>query len=168
MKIFFRLFILSLLLCSCNKPQTYPLTIVTENGDVTYQVELATTDEQLRTGLMNRTHLDSNSGMIFDFSHKINQPTVMWMKNTLIPLDMLFVTREGIIYWIQENAQPHSEEFITPPFPATAVIEINGGDVAKHQIKVGQIVKHSLFPPLRLKNNKDSSEKESSIEKTHP
>ena len=159
MKIFFRLFVLSLLVCSCNKPQTYPMTIVTENGDVMYQVELATTDEQLRTGLMNRTHLDSDSGMIFDFSDKPDLPTIMWMKNTLIPLDMLFVTREGIIYWIQENAQPHSEEFITPPFPATAVIEINGGDVAKHQIKVGQIVKYPLFPPLKLRNSENFSEK---------
>ncbi|MBQ8464949.1 MAG: DUF192 domain-containing protein [Alphaproteobacteria bacterium] len=148
---FFRVCCLVLLLNCCNKPQLSPLIIETEQGPVTYQIEFASTEEQLRTGLMNRQLLAADSGMLFDLSGHADQPTAMWMKNTLIPLDMLFLTKEGIIFWIQENAQPHSEELIIPPFPAAAVVELNGGEVLKNKIKVGQIVKHSLFPPLKQK-----------------
>lgn len=150
---YLKIFLLALFVCCCSKTQTEPLVIVTDNDEVTYQVELAATDEQLRTGLMYRKELPVDRGMIFDLSPYMQYPTKMWMKNTLIPLDMLFLTPEGIIFWIQENAQPYSEDIITAPFPAAAVVELNAGEVSKNHIKVGQIVKHSLFPPLKLKDD---------------
>jgi len=128
--------------------ETSQLVIETENGTVPYRVEIASTLSQLETGLMNRQFLDADAGMLFDLSHVPNKVTAMWMKDTKLPLDMLFLTKEGVVFWIKEQAKPYSEELIISPFPAAAVLEINGGDVAKHQIKIGQRVKNKLFKPI--------------------
>ena len=140
-----KLFVITLLFCGCNNKKTSELVIETRNGDVVYQVETTSSVKELEHGLMNRTSIPENGGMIFDLSPYMAQPTVMWMKNTKVSLDMLFVTKEGFIYWIKENAVPDSEEYITAPFPAYAVIEINGGEVAKRNIQVGAKVKHAVL-----------------------
>jgi len=151
---FFRIFAIFLFLCSCENKNTSPLVIETDNGNSTYNVEVASTVEELQTGLMNRESLPADGGMLFDLSVVNGQNTAMWMKNTKIALDMLFITPEGLIFWIKENAQPYSEDLIISPFPAAAVLELNAGEVAKKGIRIGNVVKHSVFP---MKNIKISS-----------
>lgn len=159
---FVKLFLAVLLVASCSKENdnTPNLTIVTENGPVAYVVENAQTTAELEKGLMFRESLAPDAGMIFDLS-KVEQ-AVMWMKNTKIPLDMLFIDQDGMISWIYENAEPESTNFIIPPFPATAVVEINAGDVQKNNIKIGDIVKHKFL------NNVDEDAKPVVDQETAP
>ena len=144
--------------------KTSKLTIKTDSGDVVYTVETARTDEELERGLMDRDSLPAKHGMIFDLSKHQSQLIAMWMKNTKIPLDMLFIDPEGVIYWVKENAQPMSEQLIIPPATARAVIEINGHDVEKYNIKVGQKVDHALFDE-QMPQTEVSAEKENSAQK---
>ena len=105
-----KLFMMLLLTAACSpKDNREELTIIDSDGNKNvYKVELAQTKEELSTGLMNRTALDADSGMVFDLSDFNNVPTAMWMKDTKIALDMLFIDRDGMIYWIFENAEPDS------------------------------------------------------------
>ena len=132
--------------CSENKQTskpTSPLVIKTTNGDVRFMVETASTPEEMKTGLMHRTNLGFNSGMIFNVYPV--RPVAMWMKNTKIPLDMLFIAPDASISMIKENATPMSEEHIFSENPVRAVIEINAGQVKRHGIKVGDKVTHLLL-----------------------
>lgn len=144
---FMRLFLLALIITGCNsepepKPTT-PLMIKTSNGDIRFMVEVANTPEDLKTGLMYRTNLGFNSGMIFNIYPV--RPMAMWMKNTKIPLDMLFVAPDASIIMIKENAEPMSEAHIICKEPVRAVIEINAGQVKRHGIKIGDKVTHMLL-----------------------
>lgn len=126
------------LLSACNeKKDLTPLTITTENGEVVYEVETAATREEMAQGLMDRKSLAENSGMIFNIGGETQM--AMWMKDTYIPLDMIFVNQEGEIIWIFENAEPLSTTFIRPVVsePIWKVIELNAGQVEKHGIKIG-------------------------------
>ena len=122
------------------------LTIVDNNGTVkaVYQLEFARTRDEMSKGLMNRESLDADSGMLFDL-RQVKAQTAMWMKDTHIALDMLFIDPEGMIFWIYENAEPESTKLIIPPYYAASVLEINGGDVQKHNIKIGDNIKHDWF-----------------------
>ena len=141
---FVKLFLAVILLVGCSKKnEENKLAILTDNGEIRYTVETAKTIPELEKGLMFRESLAPNSGMIFDLS-KVEH-TAMWMKNTKIPLDMIFIDSDGIISWIYENAQPESLTLIIPPFPVAAVLEINAGDIQKHGIKTGDTVKHEFF-----------------------
>ncbi len=155
------LIILTLSACS-NEQQpkpTTPLIIKTTNGDVRFMVEVASTPEDLKTGLMHRTNLGFNSGMIFNIYPV--RPVAMWMKNTKIPLDMLFIAPDANIIMIKENATPMSEEHIICEQPIRAVIEISAGQVKRHGIKVGDKISHPLLnslvdiktPGAEVKNN---------------
>lgn len=144
---FAKLFLIALLLASCSgepepKPTT-PLVIKTANGDIRFMVEVASTPEDLKTGLMHRTNLGFSSGMLFNIYPV--RPTAMWMKNTKIPLDMLFVAPDSTISMIKENAEPMSEALIISRDPVRAVIEINAGQVKRHGIKIGDKVTHMLL-----------------------
>jgi len=158
MKNLVKIFAVVLVLCGCQKTETSKLIVETETGDVIYNVEIASTVETLEEGLMNRDTLATDGGMLFDLSIVPNKVTAMWMKDTKISLDMLFLTKEGVIFWIKEKAQPFSEELIISPFPAAAVLEINAGDIEKHKIKIGQRVKHGMFKQIdrEQKINKNS------------
>lgn len=142
---FIKMCLAVMLIASCSKQdENNPnLTITTDNGEVLYTVEEAQTPAELEKGLMFRETLAADSGMIFDLSGVTN--AAMWMKNTKIPLDMVFIDQDGVISWIYENAEPESTNFIIPPFPVTTVLEINAGDVQKHGIKVGDTVKHKFI-----------------------
>ena len=146
------------LICSCFKAVTTKLTIKTENGNIVYNVETASKIEDLEKGLMGRESLAADGGMLFDLSAIKGKVTAMWMKDTNLTLDMLFLTKDGDIFWIKENAEPNSEELIIAPFPAAAVLEINGGEVAKQNIKVGQKVEHPLFKRLSQEKTEPVSE----------
>lgn len=146
MKNIIKLFVAVIILAACSpKNDKSDLTILTDDGKITYKVEEAKTIPELEKGLMYREKLDADSGMIFDLSEV--EHTAMWMKNTKIPLDMIFIEPDGNIFWIYENAQPESLTLIIPPFPAAAVLEVNAGDVQKHNIKPGDKVEHEFFAP---------------------
>lgn len=111
-----------------------------------YNVEVTDTKEKMYTGLMGRTSLDKDSSFLFDISIVPQDMEVaMWMKDTLIPLDMLFVDENGVIFSIHENAQPNDTTPIYPPKRPRAVLEINGGQAKSLNIQVGDLVQHPLF-----------------------
>lgn len=120
-----------------------PLTIATEDDAVMFTVEVADTDELRARGLMFRQRLPEDRGMLFDFGEP--RPVAMWMKNTYIPLDMLFVRKDGTIAYIAENTVPKSLDTIGISEPVLAVVELAGGTVKKHGIRSGDKVYHRLF-----------------------
>lgn len=138
-----KVFAICLLVASCSK-KTSELTISTENGDVKYNVEEAVTRSDLEKGLMDRKSMDKDSGMIFDVSDI--EPVAFWMKDTYIPLDIIFIDSNGTIVHVHENAQPLSEELIMPMVADVKyVVEINGGQAAENDIRVGDTVNHKLI-----------------------
>jgi uncharacterized protein len=122
---------------------TSELTIVSATGPHRFTVEVAETPAQMEQGLMFRRTMAPDAGMLFDYK----QPTMatMWMRNTLIPLDMLFVDAQGRIVNIQERAVPQSLDVIAATAPVRAVIELNGGTVARLGIAPGDRVQHPIF-----------------------
>ncbi len=122
---------------------TAPLSIVTAKGPQEFTVEVATTPAQMEQGLMFRQSLAADAGMLFDF--KTPSPAMMWMKNTLIPLDMLFVDQGGHIVNIAERTVPLSTDTIPAAAPVRAVIELNGGTAARLGIKPGDRVVFPIF-----------------------
>ena len=132
---------LAFLLISCSKKDLKPLTIQTSNGTVTYYVEIAATKQEMIKGLMYRKHIDKNSGMLFLFDNSHPQPVAMWMKNTFISLDMLFINSSGQIIGIAQNTEPLSLKIISPTKQkVSAVVELNAGEVQKHSVKIGDKV----------------------------
>ena len=125
---------------------SYPrssLVIVAGGRDLKFDVELALDDLHRAHGLMYRKQLGPYQGMLFDFFQEM--PVSFWMKNTLIPLDMLFIAGDGTIKHIQANAVPLSTDPIPSQYPVRAVLEINGGSAALLGIKPGDKVKHPIF-----------------------
>jgi uncharacterized protein len=122
---------------------TSHLTIVSAAGPRRFVVELAETPGQMEQGLMFRRSLAPDAGMLFDFK----RPTVatMWMHNTLIPLDMLFVDQQGLIVNIAQRAVPESDQTIAAVAPVRAVIELNGGTTERLGIKPGDRVLYPIF-----------------------
>ena len=122
---------------------TSSLTILTASGPRRFAVEVATTPQQMEQGLMFRPSLAPDAGMIFDYGRP--SMAMMWMKNTLIPLDMLFVDAQGRIVNIHERAVPGSLATIAAAAPARAVIELNGGTAARLGIRPGDKVIFPIF-----------------------
>ena len=144
---FLYILLASLFLFACSekveqKPTT-PLIIRTSNGDIRFNVEVAKTPEELKKGLMHRTQMAANNGMIFNIYPV--RPTAMWMKNTKLALDMIFVAPDASISMIKENAVPMSEDLIISRDPVRAVIELNAGQIRRHNIKIGDKVEHALL-----------------------
>lgn len=115
-----------------------PLTIETGSGARTLQVELAETPEERSTGLMYRRSLEPDHGMLFDFGG--DRPISMWMKNTYIPLDMIFIGGDRRVKHIARQATPLSERTIQSPVPARYVLEVKGGRSAELGIAPGDVV----------------------------
>ncbi|MFN3077590.1 MAG: DUF192 domain-containing protein, partial [Alphaproteobacteria bacterium] len=121
------------------------LVITTAAGvSHTFTVELAVDDKQRETGLMFRHSLAPNTGMLFYFGTVM--PVSMWMKNTFIPLDMLFIAPSGRIVGIAERTIPHSLDVVSVPEPVISVLEVNGGTTARLGVKPGDRVRHRFFP----------------------
>lgn len=115
------------------------LSIQTAKGAThKFTVELALTEPQLELGLMYRKSMPADHGMLFDFGEP--RPVMMWMKNTVLPLDMLFLDRSGVITHVQENAVPYSEAIISSEGAVAYVIELNAGAVKKLGLAVGDKV----------------------------
>lgn len=123
---------------------TSSLVIVSDTGRHAFTVELAVTPEQRAQGLMFRRKLAPDAGMLFDMGRHAGR-AAMWMKNTYIPLDMLFIEADGKIESIAERAVPHSLETISSRGPVRAVLELNGGTAARLGIEPGDRVEHELF-----------------------
>jgi uncharacterized protein len=120
-----------------------PLEIVTKSGVHVFSVELATTEEEKTTGLMYRKELPDGKGMLFDFSPE--QQVSMWMKNTYISLDMIFIRADGSILRIAENTEPLSTKIIPSGGLAKGVLEVAAGTAQKYGIQPGDRVAHPLF-----------------------
>lgn len=120
-----------------------PLTIETATGTHDFQVEVAATRPARERGLMFRTGLAPNRGMLFDYSAP--REIVMWMKNTLIPLDMVFVDAGGRVVNVHSDAVPGSLSSIRAARPARVVIEVPGGTAARLGIAAGDRVRHEVF-----------------------
>ncbi|MEQ1651721.1 MAG: DUF192 domain-containing protein [Hyphomicrobium sp.] len=114
------------------------------NGEPrTFEIEVATTDQEKALGLMYRTKLADTEGMLFPYGRM--QEITMWMRNTYIPLDMLFIRDDGVIHRIESRAEPLSERIIASGAPVSAVLELAGGAAARLGIKPGDTVRHPLF-----------------------
>lgn len=120
-----------------------PLEIATKSGVHVFSVEMATTEEEKQTGLMYRKELPDGKGMLFDFSPE--QQISMWMKNTYIPLDMIFIRADGRILRIAENTEPLSTKIISSGGLAKGVLEVIAGTAQKYGIQPGDRVAHPLF-----------------------
>lgn len=118
--------------------QAEEVRIITPSGQHIFRVKVARSREQHERGLMFREHLATDAGMLFDYGYA--QEIAMWMKNTKIPLDMLFIGNDGSIVKIARNTVPESLELIFSGVPVRAVLEINGGTSARLGISEGDRV----------------------------
>jgi uncharacterized protein len=130
------------------KPQTglveAPLVIKTATGaSHEFTVEIAQTPRQQAIGMMFRTHVPANRGMLFPFA--VTKPTSFWMKNTVSSLDLLFIRADGVIADIHSRAEPLSLDPITSPEPVAAVLEIAGGEADRRDIRAGDRIIHAFF-----------------------
>jgi uncharacterized protein len=137
------LMLASLAATAAAEVKTSSLVIDTEGGARRFIVELAATPEEQAQGLMFRRALAADAGMLFDLGG--TRIATFWMKNTLIPLDMLFIDADGRVVDIHERAVPLSEAMIESKVPVRAVLELNGGSAARLGIHEGDIVHHALF-----------------------
>lgn len=115
-----------------------PLAIHTADASRRFEVEVAITPAEQEKGLMFRKALGPDTGMLFPMDPP--RTASFWMKNTLIPLDMLFIRTDGTIAFIGANAQPYSQEPVSAGIPVAAVLELAGGRAAALGIKEGDRV----------------------------
>ncbi|MFO0581612.1 MAG: DUF192 domain-containing protein [Anaeromyxobacter sp.] len=108
------------------------------------RVEVARTDPERARGLMHREKLDDDAGMLFLFSE--SEEHAFWMKNTLIPLDMLFIAEDGAVVGIVERATPQTTSLRTVGLPSRFVLEVNGGWCAARGVKKGDRVRFENVP----------------------
>jgi uncharacterized membrane protein (UPF0127 family) len=121
-----------------------PLAIVKASGERhAFQVEVARTDADRAQGLMYRRSMAQDHGMLFDFGRV--EPVSMWMQNTYLPLDMLFIRRDGTIARIAADTEPLSTRTIASGEPVLAVLELNAGVAARLGVKAGDRVEHAMF-----------------------
>ncbi|MBD0414981.1 DUF192 domain-containing protein [Oryzicola mucosus] len=126
-----------------------PLVIQTQNGDKSFTIEIADEAGERAMGLMYRTDLSDDEGMLFVFGQ--TQPLSFWMKNTPLPLDLIFIGRDGRIRDIKQG-QPFSEAPISPSEPARFVLELKAGTADKNGIKRGDLLRH---PAIQQAPNPD-------------
>ena len=119
------------------------LEIVTSTGRHAFQIEIANNDATRERGLMDRRYMAADRGMLFEFDREA--PVSFWMKNTYIPLDMIFIAPSGVVTHIVADAEPLSERVIPSGGPCVAVLELAGGTAASIGLKVGDKVHYPFF-----------------------
>ena len=139
---------IALVLSSCvghaKEPVLQRLTVTTQSGnEILYKVEIATTQKQRQRGLMFRDSMPKDQGMLFGY--RSQRQVSMWMKNTILPLDMLFIDSSGKIINIVKNTTPFSEETIDSGGVVLSVLELNAGQAEKHGIQAGDQVSYPIF-----------------------
>ena len=122
------------------------ITIDTASGGVTFDVEVMRTEEERQRGLMARAYLPETRGMLFDFGQP--QDVRMWMKDTPLPLDIIFIRADGTIARITRG-EPFSTRTLPSGESVLGVLEINGGLSARLGIKEGALVRHKLFGTVK-------------------
>lgn len=120
-----------------------PLSVETAEGVHIFSVELAETPEQLARGLMYREALADDAGMLFRYNPP--RATSMWMENTLIPLDIVFIDGAGEVVKVTAFAQPGSRRSLGSDFPIAGVLELAEGRAVELGIRPGSIVRHRFF-----------------------
>ena len=136
--------LLTIAFVSAADPAINKLSVCTKEGNsYTFDVEIANTTNKPAKGLMFRKSLGTEQGMLFLYDEE--KPVLMWMKNTLIPLYMLFINEEGLITHIVERTVPLSLDIISSKGDVLAVLELLGGTSARLDIRVGDRVKHATF-----------------------
>lgn len=123
--------------------RTAPLEIVTATGVYPMTVEVAETPAQRERGLMYRTEMAADAGMIFNYH--TDQRVAIWMKNTVLPLDLLFINADGSVFDVVKGAVPYSLEIIPSGGPVRAVLELNAGTVERLSIRRGDTVRFEAF-----------------------
>lgn len=128
------------LLASCRPTAGDHVVLEPKSGDpVTVTVEVVATPQARQLGLMYRDELGPNSGMLFLFPAA--QPLSFWMRNTKIPLDILYLADDGRILNIHERTTPFSEKGLPSAGPSRIVLEVDGGFCAEHGIAAGDYVR---------------------------
>lgn len=116
------------------------LVLHTATGDYSFNVEVVDTPETRAEGLMFRQELADDAGMLFDFQQE--REVSFWMRNTFIPLDMIFVGSDGVVKTIHVNARPQDPTSIPSQVPVQFVLEIPGGRSEEIGLKPGDIMEH--------------------------
>ena len=130
------------------KLRVEPMTIVTRDGTRhALRVEMAVRPEDQTIGMMFRTSMEPDEGMLFDWGQP--RESAMWMRNTLIPLDMVFIAADGRIHRIAERAVPQSLATIESRGPVRATLELQGGAAERLNLRVGDRVEHRIFGTAR-------------------
>lgn len=124
-----------------------PLTVESAKGEQVFSVEVVRKEQDRNRGLMFRHSMAQDHGMLFDYDPP--QKIAFWMKNTFIPLDIIFVDASGRILNIAANTTPLSLERLPSDGEVRGVLEINGGLSAKLGIKPGDKVRHAIFDPVQ-------------------
>ena len=114
------------------------LTVLTSQNKANFLVEIAKNLKERKKGLMNRTTLHREAGMLFVFSKERN--ISIWMKNTYFPLDIIFISKNKIIKKIIESAKPLEEKIYSSDSPARYALEVNAGVVREYNIEIGNKV----------------------------
>jgi hypothetical protein len=122
-----------------------PLQAVTGSGPITFQVEIADNDAEREYGLMCRTAVAPDRGMLFEFEAERNQ--AFWMHNTLVPLDIIYLGADGHVVSIGRNARPLDDSPIPSGAPAIGVLELAGGRAAEIGLLPGDKIVHPFFKP---------------------
>jgi|TARA_S200000501_G_scaffold157206_1_gene148360 uncharacterized membrane protein (UPF0127 family) len=131
-------------LCEVSASVKSELSIITSNGSKhNFLVEVAKTEEEKKIGLMFRKTLAKNAGMLFLYKREALR--LMWMKNTFIPLDILFIDKNGVIKRVVKRTIPHSLATISSRQSVLAVLELRGGITSSLEIKKGDRIEHPAF-----------------------
>jgi uncharacterized membrane protein (UPF0127 family) len=126
------------------QPQKFePLTIVSGSARHAFQVEVMREEADRAQGLMYRRSIAPDRGMLFDFGRV--EPVSMWMKNTYISLDMLFIRPDGTVARVAADTEPLSTRTISSGEPVVGVLEVPAGTAARLAIKAGDRVEHAMF-----------------------
>jgi uncharacterized membrane protein (UPF0127 family) len=144
-------FLFALLMACASQAETpsgmplIALTIESDGGALKTDLtaELAATPQERSKGLMFRTELADNRGMLFDF--KETRSVSMWMKNTPLSLDMIFTDDRGKVLYVARNTVPYSEEIISPGVPVYAVLEVKAGTAHRLKVKPGDRLITAIF-----------------------
>jgi hypothetical protein len=119
------------------------IVLKTETGDHNFDIEVMTTFQDRARGLMFRRSLPEKSGMLFLYDRP--EPAAMWMKNTFIPLDIVFIAPGGTVHRIEKNTEPFSTDTISSDGSIIAVLELNAGAADRIGLKLGDRV---IYPGL--------------------
>ena len=125
--------------------QREALQIHTQRGEIRMQVDVARQPDELKAGLMKRDSLPADYGMLFDFGKP--DKVRMWMKDTPLPLDMLFIDAQGVVIHLEQSATPNSTRRLGTADPIRAVLELPGGTIQRKGIKLYDTVSHAIFRP---------------------